>query len=187
MAASAGEEDVHNRAVAVATDHRAGWRLRHLRSSPDAVAELAKTWLAGWSSRRRSVAGRPATDTRAGRPVVACPCLLSRLALTEAGRGAASGHLADGTRGYMADFAYCDWPVSRRGTRIPAELAETPDRPASLVGLGLALAAIGPIPLRELCCTARSWCGVHRELRRTAHHVPTQETVGSWIGQLVSE
>src|SRR6266702_714992 len=43
------EEDVAQRAVAVATDHRAGWRLRHLRSSPDAVAELAKTWLAGWS------------------------------------------------------------------------------------------------------------------------------------------
>jgi HEXXH motif-containing protein len=183
------EEDVARRAAAVATDHRAGWRLRHLRSSPDAVAELAKAWLAGRSR-------PPVALLRADLPPTPVPdgswsharAYLSRLALTEASHGQLRHLWPTVPDATTADFAYVTGRYRDAAHEYRAELAETPDRPASLVGLGLALAAIGPNPAaRALLHCPELVRAVHRELRRTAQHVPTQESIGSWIGQLVSE
>jgi HEXXH motif-containing protein len=183
------EEDVAQRAAAVATDHRAGWRLRHLRSSPDMVAELAKTWLAGRSR-------PPVALLRADLPPTPVPdgswsharAHLIRLALTEAGQARLPDLWPTVPDATTADFAYVTGRYHDAAREYRAELAETPDRPASLVGLGLALAAIGPNPAaRALLHCPELVRAVHRELRRTARHTPSQESIASWLGQLVSE
>ena len=87
-----------------------------------------------------------------------------------------------------ADFAYVAGRYREATQRYRAELAESPDRPASLVGLGLSLAATGPnAAARALLHRPALVRAMHRELRQIGRRVPTQEVLGSWIGQLVSE
>ena len=182
-------DDLTNLAAFVATDHRAGWRLRHLRPSRGVVEQLAQAWLA-----------------RRPRP----PVILARTELppTPVPDGAWSHARADliriGLQGTncadlsevwptvpgatAADFAYVSGRYGEAAWRYRAELREAPDRPPSLVGLGLALAAIGPSPAaRALLHRPELVRAVHRELRRTARRMPAPESVASWIGQLVSE
>jgi hypothetical protein len=90
-------------------------------------------------------------------------------AATEADFALVTGRHVDAARGYRAD------------------LRADPDRPVALVGLGLALNAIGPNPAaRALLHCPEMVRAVHRELRRTARDVPTPEELAWWLGQLVS-
>lgn len=176
-------------ATAAFQDHLAGWRVRHLRPSPRAVAELTDAWLAGrprppaatnetdlpptpvpdgsWSRARTDLA-RLRVNALAAAP-------LSELWLTVPGATIAdldyaSGRFADAARGYRA------------------ELSADPDRPTSLVGLGLALSACGPDPAaRALLHCPELVRAVHRQLRATAGQAPGPEAIASWIGQLVSD
>ncbi|MFJ8959094.1 HEXXH motif domain-containing protein [Lentzea sp. NPDC102401] len=182
-------EDVLELADALAADHRAGWRLRHLRPDPAMVAAAAEAWLAGrarppvvlltpadlpptpvpdgpWSRSRstlvRLALGKPGhTDVRALWPAVP--------GATEADFALTTGRATDAAKGYRA------------------ELRADPDQPTSLVGLGLALAGTGPNPAaRALLHCPEMVRAVHRVLRRTAREVPTPEELAWWLGQLVS-
>ncbi len=181
--------DVAGLAAAAATDHRAGWRLRHLRPKPDAVAELAKAWLAGRSRPPVALlrADLPPTPVPDG-PWSRARSDLIRLTLTEADRTRLADVWPTVPGATSADLAYVTGRYREAADQYRVQLAETPDDPPSLVGLGLALAAVGPHPAaRALVSCPELVRAVHRELRHIGWHEPTQETIASWIGQLVSE
>lgn len=182
-------DDVATLAAAAAIDHRAGWRLRHLRPSPEVVAELASLWLAGRSRPpvRLLRADLPSTPVPDG-PWSHARADLVELALTETGRQQLQEIWPTVPDATAADVAYVTGRYRDAALGYRMELAETPDRPASLVGLGLSLAAIGPNgAARALLHCPELVRAVHRELRRRNSRVPTQEVLGSWVGQLVSE
>jgi HEXXH motif-containing protein len=180
-------EDVGELAAAVAKDHRAGWRIRHLRPDPDVVAELVNAWLAG---RDRP----PLTVSRPDLPPTPVPdgawsharADLVRLGLAGTDQAELNGIWPTVPDATAADFAYATGRFADAAHAYRAEVNETPDRPSSLVGLGLALAALGPSP----AASALVYCpelvrAVHRRLRSVGR-APTVERLATWLGQLVS-
>lgn len=181
--------DITALAAAAATDHLAGWRVRHVRPDPDLVDELVRAWRAG---QRRP----PLLPDSGSLPPTPVPdgtwsharADLVRLGLTEAGRGALSDIWATVPDATTADLAHATGRQTDAVRAYRTELAGTPDRPASLIGLGLALGAIGPdTAARALLSCPELVRAVHRRLRHTAHGGPTPEELASWIGELVTE
>ncbi|MFD4638962.1 HEXXH motif-containing putative peptide modification protein [Lentzea sp. NPDC058436] len=168
----------------LAADHRAGWLLRHHRPDPPVVSATVDAWLAGRA--RPPVVPAPAdlppTPVPDG-PWSRSRATLLRLGLSHEGRehwGAVPGATE-------ADFALITGRHAEAADGYRAELRSDPDRPVSLVGLGLALNAAGPNPAaRALLHCPEMVRAVHRELRRTARDIPTPETLARWLGQLVS-
>ncbi len=167
-------------ATAARRDHSAGWRARHLRPDPSVVAELARAWLSG---RSRPPANLDATSL----PPTPIPdggwsparTDLIRLSLGGAGRPLTVPGATE------ADFAYTAGDHLEAVEGYRRELAADPDRPNSLVGLGLALSARGLHPAaRALLHCPELVRAVHRRLR-SGTRPPTVEDVASWIGQLV--
>jgi len=182
-------EDIRDLASATADDHRAGWRLRHLRPDPDVVAELASTWLAGRARPPVTLVPieLPPTPVPDG-PWSHARADLIRLGLTEAGRALLPDIWSTVPDATAADFAYAMGRYRDAAEEYRGELAATPDRPASLVGLGLALTRIGSNPAaRALLRCPELVRAVHRALRRSGRPVPTPESLGAWIGQLVAD
>ncbi|MFD4675681.1 HEXXH motif domain-containing protein [Lentzea sp. NPDC058450] len=177
-------QDVVDLAGLLASDHRAGWRLRHLRPDPAVVAATTDAWLAG---RARppvvlTSADLPPTPVPDG-PWPRCRATLARLSTSDGGQDL--WHAVPGATD--ADFALTSSRFSDAARGYRAELRAEPDRPASLVGLGLALSGSGPNPAaRALLHRPELVRAVHRELRRTARDVPTPEKLAWWLGQLVS-
>ncbi|EMD26397.1 HEXXH motif domain-containing protein [Amycolatopsis azurea] len=167
-------------AAAAGLDHLAGWRARHLRPDPSVVTELAAAWLDG---RPRPPVLRD-TSELSPTPVPDGSWSQARTDLIRlAVGGAPQAPTVPGAT--AADSAYTagDFLDAIEGYR--QELAADPDRPNSLVGLGLALSARGPHPAgRALVHRPELVRAVHR-LLRSAPRPPTVERLASWIGQLV--
>jgi HEXXH motif-containing protein len=179
-------KDIAELATAAGLDHRAGWRVRHLRPSPLAVAELADAWLAG---RPRPTAIVDATDLP---PTPVPDGAWSRARVDLVLLGLTDVNIAETWQtvpgATATEFAYASGKFTDAARGYRAELAMDPDRPTSLVGLGLALSACGPDPAaRALLHRPELVRAVHRRLRGTARHEPTPESVASWLGQLVSD
>ncbi|WP_344421706.1 HEXXH motif domain-containing protein [Amycolatopsis minnesotensis] len=181
------EAEANRLAEAVARDHLAGWRARHLRPDPSVVAELAAAWSNGRA--RPPVAADPADLPPT--PVPDGSWSRARTDLIRLVVGdPPSPPLPDvwltvpGATG--ADFAYATGRFAEAVEGYRAELAADPDRPASLVGLGLALSARGPHPAaRALLHCPELVRAVHRHLRGTSPGPPAVERIAAWIGQLV--
>lgn len=181
-------EDVARLAAATAADHRAGWRLRHLRPDPAVVAGMVRAWREGRALPpveliQADVAPTPVPDGawQRGRTD------LVRLGLTDEGSAELPAVWPAVPGATRADFCYASGRYAEAVRFYRAELRATPDRPASLAGLGLALRATGPGPAaRALLHRPELVRAVHRELRRTAGAPPTPEDVAAWIGQLVT-
>lgn len=170
-------------AEAARRDHVAGWRIRHLRPKPSVVTELAEAWLNG---RSRPPATIDATDL----PPTPVPDGAWSPARIDLIRLAVSDGTADGGPAVpdatAADFAYTSGAFTEAIEGYRAELSTDPDRPASLVGLGLALSARGPHPAaRALLHCPELVRAVHRNLRTSAPRPPAVEQLAAWIGQLV--
>lgn len=179
---------VHELAEAAAQDHLAGWRLRHLRPDSTAVTELVRAWRGG---RSRPPLASLATDL----PPTPIPdgswsharIDLLRITLGETRTSSLPRvwlTVPDATR---ADLAYVSGRCAEAARCYRTELAEDPDRPMSLTGLGLALSAQGPHPAaRALLRCPELVRAAHRQLRSTASP-PTVERLAAWIGQLVPD
>ena len=181
--------DVAELAAAAANDHCAGWRVRHLRPSPAVVTELVEAWQSG---RPRppvvpdgtELPPTPVPDGAWSRARID----LVRLGLGESGNAQLPATWLTVPDATEADFAYASGRFADAARGYRAELSADPDRPASLVGLGLALSACGPRPAaRALLRCPELVRAVHRRLRETAPNPPAPEDVASWIGQLVSD
>ncbi|WP_409491202.1 aKG-HExxH-type peptide beta-hydroxylase [Amycolatopsis sp. cmx-11-12] len=174
-------------AAAAGRDHLAGWRARHLRPDPCVVAGLAAAWSSG---RSRPPVTLDATDL----PPTPVPDGSWSHARTDLIRLAVSDTplSQDGPPPAVpgattADFAYAAGEFLEAIKGYREELATDPDRPASLVGLGLALSARGPHPAaRALLRCPELVRAVHRPLRAVPRP-PTVEQLASWIGQLVPD
>ncbi|WP_245645245.1 HEXXH motif domain-containing protein [Pseudonocardia acaciae] len=176
-------------ARAVGADHYAGWRLRHLRPDPRTVTGLAEDWLAG---------GRPATPWPVtDRPPTPVPdgswsraradLVRLRLSTSSDARDASSAlsrtwsSVPDAT---AADFAYASGRFVDAARAYRAELAANADRPASWVGLGLALSELGTIPAaRALLRYPEVVRAVYRRIPDRARTASTPEDLASWIGR----
>lgn len=179
---------------AVAADHYAGWRVRHLRPRHETVTELVDAWLAGrtlrltrqfdtdraptpvpdgtWSAARTDLIRLGATDTDIASPANRRHALVrnrtSVPSATEADFAYVTGRFTDAVRGYRA------------------ELGRDPDRPASWIGLGLALSQLGAIPAaRTLVHYPEVVRAVHRRLRTCTDVVPTPDDLAAWIGRFL--
>lgn len=180
--------DVADLADAAATDHRAGWRVRHLRPDPSTVAMLVDAWNTG---RPRP----PVTTSTIELPPTPVPdgawtrarFELTRLVLSKDDRDNLADVWPSVPGATTADFAYVNGQFAEAADGYRAELTADPDRPESLVGLGLALSALGPGPAgRALSRCPELVRAVHRDLRCTAR-VPSPEQIATWIGYLVAD
>lgn len=185
------DEDVpaeaNDLAKAAARDHLAGWRVRHLRPNPSAVAELARVWLRG---RPRP----PAAINTTGLPPTPVPdgswsharVDLIRLAVSQATPGPLPDVWQTIPGATIADFCYVNGRFTEAAEGYRRELSTDPDRPTSLVGLGLALSAQDFHPAaRALLHRPELVRAVHRCLRGSVAQAPTVEQIAAWIGQVV--
>lgn len=178
-------------AALVAADHYAGWRIRHVRPRPATVETLAHAWLAG----RQRVAGISATGDRTPTPVPdgswsPARTDMIRLELAEpAGTDSTPPPplsetwqtVPDATR---ADFAYVSGRFAEAAQIYTAELAADPDRPASWVGLGLALSRLRARPAaRALLNCPELVRAVHRRIRTDTAAVVAADELADWIGR----
>jgi len=176
--------DVSATATALAMDHYAGWRLRHLRPRPELVRSVTDAWLA--------CRARPPVIDAAPDPVPTpipdgnwSPARvdLVRLDLDPAPSAAPHDAVPGATE---ADLTYAAGRHTEAVGLYRAELEKDPDHPSALVGLGLARAARGVDPAgRALLGRPELVRAVHRNLRSLAGPEPTPEDLAAWIGTMV--
>jgi hypothetical protein len=173
-------------ATAAAMDHHAGWRARHLRPDPGAVARLRDAWLTGHT--RAPILPEPAELPPTPVPDGAWSSAridLVRLRLTTGDTEFAGlwRTVPDATE---ADHAYATGRYADAARRYRAELVENPDLPGPLVGLGLSLGMRGADPAaRALVHRPELVRAVYREVRDEMPGT-TPERLAAWIGQLVA-
>ncbi|MGP4014590.1 HEXXH motif domain-containing protein [Saccharopolyspora sp. 5N708] len=177
-------------AAALAADHYAGWRIRHVRPHPETVAAVAEAWLAG----RQRLAGIRVTSDRTPTPVPDGAWSQARIDLTRLGLVQESGDtqhtmpeawstVPDAT---PADFAYTSGRLADAARGYRAELAADPDRPASWIGLGLALSGLGVRPAARALLTCPELVrAVDRRIRTGAARVAAPDELAGWIGRLL--
>jgi HEXXH motif-containing protein len=176
---------VSTTATAMAMDHYAGWRLRHLRPRPELVSSVTDAWLAG----RARPPVIDATPDPVPTPIPDGEWSPARVDLLRLGLhphpfAAPQDAVPDATE---ADLAYAAGRLTEAIDLYRAELDRDPDRPAALVGLGLARAARGVDPAgRALLGRPELVRTVHRNLRSLACLKPTLEDLAAWIGTMVT-
>jgi HEXXH motif-containing protein len=175
--------DIADAVAMVAADHHAGWRIRHVRPNPDTVAELAAAWLAGqapptaWLATDRTPTPVPDGAWSQARAD------LFRLTIASADRSSVPCR-ADVPESTTADIALVGGRIVDAVRTYRAELAADADRPASWVGLGLALSRLGTGPAgRALLHHPEVVRAVHRAVRTQAARPPVPDDLAAWIGR----
>jgi HEXXH motif-containing protein len=178
-------------AALVAADHYAGWRIRHVRPRLETVETLARAWLAGL----QCVAGISAADDRTPTPVPDGSWSQARPDMIRLGLAQPAGTdslpqpplsetwqtVPDATRG---DFAYASGHFAEAARIYTAELAADPDRPASWIGLGLALSRLHARPAaRALLSCPELVRAVHRRIRTGTEGKVAADELAGWIGR----
>jgi HEXXH motif-containing protein len=175
-------------AAAITADLRAGFRLRHVRPDNQAVTALAEAWLA---RRPRPPLCPPSVDpvptpVRDGEPSSARVDLI-RLGITSGDRRVPALMWQSVPDATVADLAYATGRFHDAARGFRAELTSNPDRVASWVGLGLALAALGNNPAaRALTRCPELVRAVRRRISTRSPDVPTPERLAAWMGQVMT-
>jgi len=177
--------DLVEAARRTAIDHHLGWRIRHVRPQSSLVTDLSEAWLDG-----RSPIGKRFGDDQGPTPIPDenwshARADLTRLAITK--DSAALRESVDTVPGAtLSDLALVTGRFTDAVRGYQAELAENPDRPASLAGLTLALSGLGTSPAtRTLLYRPELVRAVHRHIRRYTSNVPSIERLADWIGRSV--
>ena len=196
-------------ADAAVADHRALWRLHHLRPDPGTVAGLAAAWSAGREAPRGPVPA-PVLEPDPTARWLDTRAVLMRWRLREPAGfaelrrdpAAASGRVSGAT---PADLAYVAGERDRAGRLYRDELTADPERASAWAGLGLVAAATGPgrggdtPPDRPGPATAASQTGpgaaadalrerpelvraVHRAIRAAGYGPVDPLTLAGWLG-----
>ncbi|MBY8849736.1 hypothetical protein K7G98_15165 [Saccharothrix sp. MB29] len=148
----------------ITADHRASWRVRHVRPRPEDVAVLADDWLAGRGPSAPVRGDVTAGTARAGAGRAA---LLRLRALDPAGFAATRRTGAD------AAYAHDDFEDAARG--YLDRLREEPDNGAAWVGLGLATSAPALLDRPEVVRA------VHAEVRARGARTPDPLRLAHWV------
>jgi HEXXH motif-containing protein len=175
-------DDIAGLAVSAGLDHHAGWRIRHVRPPAGLVATLAERWLSGQQD-----AGplEPAPQELTVEPHNVWPGArtdLVRLHLAAPERGSYAEIAPLVPEATAADMAYLAGTATDAVQGYLAEVRADPHRPASWVGLGLALSASGhDRPARSLLHRPELVRAVYREvLARTAGAAEPVE-LAAWL------
>ncbi|MEU2270036.1 HEXXH motif domain-containing protein [Streptomyces olindensis] len=171
----------HRGADIVTADHRAGWRLRHLRADPAVVATLARAWQEGDEN---GVTDR-CTETLV--PGSDGPWSLARVDLLRCvvreGSSAVKPAPAESTGATVADLALADGRHAEALDSYRAEIADDPDHPPSWIGFALAWSCLasgpGPALLLRRPHLVRA---VHRLLRDGAD-APQPDVLATWLAE----
>jgi len=180
--------DLARDANAIAADHYAGWRIRFLRPDSATVAAIAGAWLAA----RSRLDAIPPPGDRDPTPVPDGPWSRARADLVRlrlAGPGEAmSESWRDVPDATAADHAYASGRFAQAEAEYLQELTAGTDRPATWIGLGLALTAQGAGPGgRALLEYPELVRAVHRRIRATTTPArsPNPAVLADWIGRSV--
>ncbi len=162
----------------LAADHHAGWRLRHLRPAPEAVAELARAWQNGLHCPPAAPGGRLDTVSDGSWPNSRSDLVRIRLGESGETRLAQSWSLVPEV--LEADYLLVQDRMDEARTAYAAELKADPDRASTWIGLGLSLANG---PAKQALLTAPELVrAVHRNLR-TTDDAPVVEELAAWLGE----
>jgi HEXXH motif-containing protein len=177
--------DIAAAVASIAADHRAGWRIRHVRPDTDTVAALAEAWTAGRP--------RPAVRLGTGHPPTPIPdghwsrarADLIALAVEAGPLGGrdlpAWSTVSDAT---PADRAFAEGRFVDAVRAYRAELTVDADRPTSWVGLGLALSGLGTGPAARMLLECPELVrAVDRRIRAGVAGVPGPDELAAWIGR----
>lgn len=167
-------------------DHRARWRLHHLRPPAEVVTAFTECWMAG-ADRPDLPAVAPAVEADPNAQGLDARAVLELWRLTDAAGferlradPAAIGALVTGAR--PADLALVagDRETARRG--YLHELSTDSDRPGAWAGLGLILAETRPGPAADALCDRPELVrAVHRAIRGCGGDAGPVE-LAAWIG-----
>jgi HEXXH motif-containing protein len=163
-----------------ARDHYLGWRLRHIRPDSGLAGSLASAWLSG-STHRFDVGADLAPTPVPDGSWSHARADLARLRVTQ---GMSSwSTVPDATH---PDLALVTGRFSDAIRGYRGQLAENPDRPASITGLALALSAVNTSPAtRILLHRPELVRAVHRILRERTPDAPTVDCLADWLGQII--
>lgn len=173
-------------AEAAVVDHRALWRLHHLRPDPETVAGLAEAWSAGRAASAGPVPA-PLVEPDPSARWLDTRAVLIRWRLRDPAGFAqlhrdpttAAGQVSGAT---AADVSYVAGELDRAGQLYQAELAADPDRPSAWAGLGLVATATRPGPAAgALLDRPELVRAVHRATRAAGGTVDPLELAG-WLG-----
>jgi HEXXH motif-containing protein len=169
-----------------AQDHYAAWRVRHLRPATTLVDSLADMWRTGQSQPPAMLfpeCEQPTPVPDGSWPDARADLLRLRLGRNGDRELAEHGLSVPGATAADVDYAAGRALAAAHGYR--ELLAENPDDPSALVGLGLAFAARSTGPAaRALLHRPELVRAVHRVLRRTTAP-PSVEALAGWLGRLV--
>ena len=168
-------------AETLATDHYAGWRLRHLRPEPETVAGLARAWQDGLPCPTSAPGGRLDTLSDGDWPNARAD--LIRIRLGENGETRLPQLWSQVPGALEADHLLVDGRLDEARTAYAAELAADPDHAPALIGLALSLTD-GPAR-RALLAAPELVRAVHRPLRAT-DGAPAVEELAAWLGERLS-
>ncbi|WP_410567698.1 aKG-HExxH-type peptide beta-hydroxylase [Amycolatopsis sp. cmx-4-61] len=171
-------------ATRAAVDHYATWRLRHLRPDPRIVSALADSWRRGetWPK----VGAPPESRTPTPVPDGGWTDARTDLLRLRFGRGStAVGEHGTSVPGVTdADLALVTGRIEAAVAGYRTSLKANSDNPATIVGLGLALAVRGTGPAaRALLHRPELVRAVHRLLRADTSAAPSVEAVAGWLGR----
>lgn len=169
--------------ASICDDHRAGWRIQHVRPDAGYVAELAAAWLGGtpvphWHGRRSVVAGTRSVGSPTRMDLLKAkatdPGTFARLA-------SQAGKLPGRTP--HADAAYALGDNKRAIVAYCARVATTPDDGHAWVGLGLSLRADGAqTAARTLLEIPETALAVHLRLLALGAVHPDPIALATWLG-----
>lgn len=175
----------------LAADHRALWRLHHVRPFPEDVERLAAAWLRGVEpalpARRQGVRAERRQrhlDTRAvlGRMALVDPVALDKL------RDVADEDGVPGVTGaVLADLVWATGDPAAAGYHYRRSLTEGRAAPAAWAGLRLTLEETGRAPsaLRALTSVPELVSAVARQVRGRTGRPADPVALAQWVGREV--
>ncbi|MEU4246485.1 HEXXH motif domain-containing protein [Amycolatopsis sp. NPDC026612] len=165
----------------LAVDHHAGWRLRHLRPEPEAVADLARAWQNGLPCPLAAPGSRLDTTSDGSWPNSRSD--LVRIRLGEDGETRLTQLWSLVPEVLKADHLWVQDRMDEARTAYAAELEADPDHASAWIGLGLSLTSG---PAKQALLTAPELVrAVHRNLR-TMDAAPVVEELAAWLGKRLS-
>ncbi|WP_406385059.1 HEXXH motif domain-containing protein [Streptomyces sp. NBC_01618] len=174
----------------MAADHRATWRLAHVRPHPDDVGRLAAAWCAG-RKQPPALPPRPHPEIReSGARHLDARAMLVRVGLADPAalykmRGSQGDHVPGVAGAGPADvlWACAEFAAARR--LYSQDIQSASAGPGAWTGLGLALADAGRAPeaVKALTAVPEMVAGVHGAARRISQRAPDPIVLASWLGQ----
>ncbi|GID27763.1 aKG-HExxH-type peptide beta-hydroxylase [Paractinoplanes brasiliensis] len=174
-------------ADAAVSDHRARWRLHHLRPSAEVVDALAASWTAG-VDRPEQAGPAPVVAADPGARGLDARAVLMLWRLTDpAGfdqlRRDPSTIGAHVTGAGPSDLAYVAGELDHARDGYLAALSVDPDSPSAWAGLGLVLSAAGPGRAADALMRRPELVrAVHQAVRSSTGEISDPVKLAGWIG-----